>query len=179
VRGAGISGESTGRLGLVRESNSDADDVLLRIRQDLSGILNVLEGRYLYLLKEGARGNVPEEGVIGELSFLSRDLRACFRRLIEMEERQDLSFTATKDLQEIDQRCVWLFRKIRVQQAFLKKLRLEATLRSLVSTEAFDIYQRVLTFDEEERESVAADEARIRALLQEENERPHPPPSSP
>jgi hypothetical protein len=165
-----MSRESTGRLGLSREPNSNAEDVFQSIRQDLSSILNVLEGRFLYLLKEGARGNLPVEGVAGELSFLSRDLRACFRRLVELEERRDLTFKATKALQEIDQRCTWLFRKIRVQQAFLKKLSLEAKLRSLVSAEAFDVYQRLITLDEEERESVAGDEARIRALLQDENE---------
>jgi hypothetical protein len=161
---------------LVRESHDSAEALLQRIREDLSNILNILEGRFLYLIKEEARGAIPPEGVVSELSLLSRDLKSCFRRLVDMQERRDLSFKDTKELQEVDQYCVWFFRRIRVQQTFLKKLSLEAKLRSLVSPEAFNIYQALLNLDEEEREVVANDEAKIRALLLEKEDRSKPPP---
>src|SRR5207302_1283753 len=93
-----------------------SEDVLRQIEQELSAILNILEGRFLHLVKEGGRGAIPPEAVVDELSFLSRDLTACFRRLGEIEERGDLSFRTARELQEIDQRCVWLSRKIRLQE---------------------------------------------------------------
>ena len=71
-------------------------------------------------------------------------------------------------MDEADRRCVWLFRKIRLQQVFLTKLSLEARLRSLVSAEAYNIYQRLLNQDEEERETLNSDDARIRDRLLEE-----------
>ncbi len=149
---------------LLRELD-DVNVLFQRIHQDLSTILNMLEGRFLYLIKEEANGAIPPEGVASELSLLSRDLKSCFRRLVEVQERRDLSFKATKELREIDQRCVWLFRRIRVQQTFLRKLGLEAKLRSLVPPGAFDIYQTLLNLDEEERETLASDDTRIRQLI--------------
>jgi hypothetical protein len=141
-----------------------------RIHGDLSSILNILEGRFLYLVTEGAHGAIPLEVVINELSFLSRDLKTSYRRLGEIEERRDLSFKATKQLQEIAQRCLWLFRKMRAHQTFLKRLGLEADLRKRVSPEAFTIYQTLLNLDEEERAAVDGDDGRIRALILEAQE---------
>ncbi|TMI87304.1 MAG: hypothetical protein E6H00_15965 [Bacillati bacterium ANGP1] len=138
------------------------------ILQDLTTILNILEGRALYLIKEGVRGAIAPDGVVSELAPLLRDLKACYRRLTDVQERQDLSYDAARQLDEADRRCVWLFRKIRLQQVFLTKLSLEARFRSLVSTEAYDIYQTLLNQDEEERDALSGDDARIRVLLLEE-----------
>ena len=138
------------------------------ILQDLTTILNILEGRVLYLIKEGVRGAIAPDGVVSELAPLLRDLKACYRRLTDVQERQDLSYDAARQLDEADRRCVWLFRKIRLQQVFLTKLSLEARFRSLVSTEAYDIYQTLLNQDEEERDALSGDDARIRVLLLEE-----------
>jgi hypothetical protein len=160
---------------LLRGHHDDAEVLFQRIREDLSSILNNLEGRFLYLIKEEASGAIPREGVVSELSLLSRDLKSCFRRLVDLQERRDLSFKATKELQEIDQCCVWLFRKIRVQQTFLKKLSLEARLRSLVSPEAFSAYQTLLNLDEEDRDTITADEAKIRLLLLQPEDRSSTP----
>ncbi len=142
-----------------------SEDVLRQIEQELSAILNILEGRFLHLVKEGGRGAIPPEAVVDELSFLSRDLTACFRRLGEIEERGDLSFRTARELQEIDQRCVWLSRKIRLQEVFLRKLSLENRLQGLVSSEAFTIYQTLLGLEEEEREIQSSDDPRIRAVM--------------
>jgi hypothetical protein len=160
---------------LLQGHYDDAKTLLQRIREDLSSILNNLEGRFLYLIKEEANGAIPREAVVGELSLLSRDLKSCFQRLVEVQERRDLSFKTTRELQEIDQYCVWLFRTIQVQQTFLKKLSLEAKLRSLVSPEAFSAYETLLDLDEEQRESEASDEAKIRLLLLETGDRSSTP----
>lgn len=145
-----------------------SEEVWQRIRQDLSSILQILEGRLLYLIREGGRGGIPPEAVVSELSFLSRDLRAGFRRLVEVEERRDLGFSATKDLREIDRHCTWLFRKILLQQIFLRKLTLETNLRNLISPEAFAIYQALLSLEEEEHDAMSSDDAQLRARLTKE-----------
>jgi len=157
-------------------SSDIADDVMQRIHQNLSAILDTLEDRFLYLVKEGGRGAIPSEAIVGELSFLSRDLEACFRRVGEVEERRDLSFKTARELQEIDQRCVWLFRKIRLQEVFLRKLSLETDLQRLVSSEAFTIYQTLLGLDEEEREIQSSDDPRIRVLILKEKDPSNTPP---
>ena len=144
------------------ECADEAADVLQAIFQDLTTILNILEGRVLYLIKESVRGAIAPDAVVAELAPLLRDLKACYRRLTDVKERQDLSYDAARQLDEADRRCVWLFRKIRLQQVFLTKLSLEARLRSLVSAEAYNIYQRLLNQDEEERETLNSDDARIR-----------------
>ncbi len=142
-----------------------SEDAWQRISQDLSDILKILEGRFLYLVAQEAAGAIPPEAVVNELAFLSRDLKAGFRRLVEMEERRDLGFAVTRELREIDQHCTWLFRKIQLQQIFLRKLTLEANLRNLISAEAFAIYQSLLTLDDEEQESLTKSDPQVRALL--------------
>ncbi len=162
---------STGPPGahaLPAKQSLTSEDVWQRITQDLSSILQILEGRLLYLIREGGRGGIPPDAVVSELSFLSRDLRAGFRRLVEVEERRDLGFDATKELREIDRHCTWLFRKIALQQIFLRKLTLETNLRNLISEDAFTIYQTLLTLEEEEREAVSSDEAQVRTRLMRE-----------
>ena len=153
-----------------------SENVLRQILQELSTILNILEGRFLHLVKEGGRGAIPPEAVVGELTFLSRDLAACFRRLGEIEERRDLSFKTAMELQEIDHRCVWLFRKIRLQEVFLRKLNLETHLQRIVSSEAFTIYQTLLSLDEEEREIQSSDDPKIRAAIPKEKDPSNTPP---
>jgi hypothetical protein len=146
------------------------NDLLLRITADLVQVIDVLEARFLYLIREGARGALSPEGVAGELSLLARDLRRSFRRLPEIQERRDLSFKATRELQDIEQRCLWLFRKIRVQQASLRKLELEERFRRLVSSDAFHLYETLLDLDEEERESVLSNDEKIRSTILSEQE---------
>jgi hypothetical protein len=153
---------------LPTQQREPCEDVWQRIRQDLTSILQILEGRLLYLIREGGRSAIPPDAVVSELSFLSRDLRAGFRRLMEVEERRDLGFSATKELRAINQHCTWLFRKIVSQQIFLRKLTLEATLRDLISTEAFAIYQTLLGLEEEEHEALSSDDAQVRARLMKE-----------
>jgi len=150
------------------ECADEAADVLQAILQNLTTILNILEGRVLYLIKESARGAIAPDAVVAELAPLLRDLQACYQRLTDVKERQDLSYDAARQLDEADRWCVWVFRKIRLQHVFLTKLSLEARLRSLVSAEAYNIYQRLLNHDEEERETLNSDDARIRDRLLEE-----------
>ena len=162
--------KSVGMTVQCQTNAGDETDLLQQIRSNVSSIVEILDTRFHYLMKEEARGVIPPEDVAGELALLARDLKRCFRRLVEVEERRDLSFKAIKELQEIDQHCVWLFRKLRVQQAFLRKLSLEAKLREMIAAEAFNIYQTLLNLDDEERQSLATDDAKIRMFMFEEKD---------
>jgi hypothetical protein len=148
--------------------SGDEPDLLQRIRRDVAAIVEMLDARFLHLLREGAAGVIPPEQLANELAGLERDVKRCFQRLTEVRERRDLSFKTAQELLEIDRHCIWLFRKLRVQQAFLKKLALEAKLRTLVSEEAFNIYLMLLNLDEEERQSLASDDEKTRMLMLEE-----------
>ena len=134
-----MDGKSVGMAVPVQTNAGHEPDLLQQIRHNVSSIVDILDSRFLYLMKEEARGIIPPEEVAGELSLLARDLKRCFQRLVEVEERLDLSFRVARELRGVDQHCVWLFRKLRVQQAFLKKLGLEARLRALISAEAFNV----------------------------------------
>src|SRR5437879_8069233 len=89
------------------ECADEAADVLQAILQNLTTILNILEGRVLYLIKESVRGAIAPDAVVAELAPLLRDLKACYRRLTDVKERQDLSYDAARQLDEADRRCVW------------------------------------------------------------------------
>ena len=146
------------------------DDLLLRITADLVHVIDVLEARFLYLIREGARNELSPEGIAEELALLTRDLRRSFRRLPEIQERRDLSFKMCKELQDIEEHCIWLFRKIRAQQAALRKLDLEGKFRHLVSPDAFRLYESLLDLDDDERESVCSDDGMIRSSILREQE---------
>ncbi len=70
---------------------------------------------------------------------------------------------------------MWLYRKIHLEQAFFMKLHLEAKLRSLISAEAYEVYQELLNADEQEGESLSKDPAELRRLLL-QDDTPLPPP---
>jgi len=131
----------------------------------LSASVNTVEQRLLHMIKEGAQGEVALEDFGSELSRLTRVLEHCYREIADMSGRRDLSFDATATLGELDQRCVWLYRKICEEQAFFKKLHLEAKLRSLISAEAYEVYQELLNVDAEEREVLGKGPSEIRRRL--------------
>lgn len=147
------------------QQDDGTDDLLHRITADLVNVIDVLEGRFLYLVKEGARRALSPDGIAAELALLARDLKRSFCRLPEIQERRDLSFKVARELQDVERRCIWLFRNIRVQQASLRKLDLEDKFRNLVSPDAFSLYESLLDLDEEERQSVLSDDEKIRRLI--------------
>ena len=138
------------------------------IPEDVSYLANtarVIEERFLSLIREAARGAIPLDDFLGELSLLSKDLQRCFRRVMEMKDRRDLTFRAIEELQGIDRHCVWLYRRTRAEQGFFRKLHLETRLRSLMSADAFTLYQELLDVEDQERAFLAKCDAEIRGLL--------------
>lgn len=132
---------------------------------DLAHTAQVLEGRFISLIREAARGAIPLDDFLDELSLLSKDLQRCFRCMIEMKERRDLTFRAIEKLQDIDRHCVWLYRRTRLEQGFFRKLHLETKLRSLISADAFIVYQELLDMEDRERGFLAKCDTEIRDLL--------------
>jgi hypothetical protein len=138
------------------------------IPEDVSYLANtarVIEERFLGLIKEAARGEIPLDDFLGELLLLSKDLQRCFRRVMEMKERRDLTFRAIQELEGLDRHCVWLYRRTHVEQSFFRKLHLETKLRNLISADAFSLYQELLDVEDEERAFLAKCDAEIRSLL--------------
>jgi hypothetical protein len=129
----------------------------------------VIEDRLLHLAREAAQGAVPLDDFASELSLLVKDLRRCFRRIVEMKERRDLSFKALQDIQLAELHCVWLYRKIHLEQAFFKKLHLETRLRSMISADSFDVYQALLEAEDQEREFLRKGDVEINRQLLGEN----------
>lgn len=135
---------------------------------DLLVTLIGIEARVLRLVRAGDR-EVPVEDVTTELTVLSRDLKRCYRRIVDLLERRDLGFAAQRKVRRLRDQCLWLYRKAQTERAFFKKLTLEARLRRLVSEEAFGLYQEILWVEDEERR-LDKDDASVAALLAAESE---------
>ena len=65
----------------------------------LSNAAYTIEGRLLRLVKESAQGAVPLEDFLSELTLLLKDLRRCYRQVMDLGERRDLGSKAVKELQ--------------------------------------------------------------------------------
>ncbi len=130
---------------------------------DLVVTISVIEARVLRLVREGSR--MPVEMLTRELAGLAQDLRRCYRRLADVAERRDLGFATQRKLRQMQEHTIWLYRKISREQIFFRKLALEASLRQIISTEAFGVYQQLLCADDEERRLAARDDAGLAAFL--------------
>lgn len=131
----------------------------------LAHAVDVIEDRLLHLAKEAAQGAVPLEDFVSEVSLLVKGLRRCFRQVMDMKERRDLSFKALQELQLAEVHCVWLYRKIHLEEAFFKKLHLETKLRRMISADAFAVYQELLDAEDQEREFLRKGDAEISTQL--------------
>ena len=141
------------------------DESGLRSLSHLSNATNSVERRLLHLIKQRAGGAISLEDFIGELSRLRGDLGRCYRQITETSGRRDLSFSIIASLDELDQWCLWLYRKTHLEQAFFEKLHLEQRLRTLISTEAYEVYQELLNVEEREREFLGKEASDIKRLM--------------
>lgn len=132
---------------------------------ELSRTVLALEDRLLRLITNRARGTIVFDDFVTSAGHLLRDLQRCYKGVAELCERRDLGYRVTLALRKIDAHCLWLFRKIRQEQLIFWKFTLETQLRALISEEAFVLHQTLLGADEEEREFLAMDDARVRRFL--------------
>ena len=130
---------------------------------DLVVTISGIEIRVLHIVREGS--SMPVETLTRELAGLAHELRRCYRRLVDVAERRDLGFATQRRIRQMQEHTIWLYRKISREQIFFRKLALEASLRQLISAEAFRVYQKLLCADDEERRLAARDDAAVAALL--------------
>ena len=149
---------------LLPAEDAEASDVA-RLVAEASGTANSIETRVLKLVKEAARGTVAADDFSMEILSLVRDLQRCYRHLAEAEDRRDLSFRTMGALDELRSRFIWLYRKMHLEQAFYMKLELETRLRSLISTESYALYQRIVSVDDSERGFLCQNDADLRRAL--------------
>ena len=146
---------------MAQGSREEAPQRLSYLESTAQGI----EGRLLHLVKEVAQGAIPLADFVAELTFLEKDLRRSFRRVVDMKERRDLDFRTLRTLDVLESHYIWLYRKIHLEQTFFRKLHLEARLRSLLSTDALAVYQELLDAEEQEREFLGKGDAELRQQL--------------
>lgn len=114
--------------------------------------------------RAGAEANSIETFVM-ILAGLSDELRECYRRLADLWERRDLAFETRLRLKRIDRHCVWLCRRIHLEQAFFMKLELESRFKEAVSPGAFAIYEELLDVEDRERRLLRARIDRLAQVL--------------
>lgn len=127
--------------------------------------VDVIEDRLLRLARRAAQGTVRFPDFITEVSLLVKDLRRCFRQVVEMQERRDLSFQALQALQLAEVHCLWLYRKVHLEEALFKKLHLETKLRSMISADAFTVYRELLDAEDQEKAFLQKADAEISTQL--------------
>src|SRR5579864_5289365 len=149
---------------LQRAEQCDAADVS-RLLTDVSGTVEGVERRLLRLIREGAQGILLLQDLVTELAVLATDLQGCYKLLADATDRRDLSFRTTAELDQLTSRCLWLYRKVHLEQTFYTKLDLEAKLRSLISPEGYALYQEILCVEDSERGFLAESDADLRSRL--------------
>lgn len=133
----------------------------------ISSALGVLEGRVLRLIKECSEGTIPLADVLSEMQLLGKDIGRLDRGAEEASQRRDLPYGASARLEEIGRHCVWLYRKVQLEQVFFRKLHMEVGLRRLVSEEAFSVYQALLELEGREAFFQQSTESQIRHTMRE------------
>lgn len=153
----------------VESAQEDVSDLLI--------IVTTIEGRIIRLVRMGER-EIPADDVAGELSLLSRDLRRCYRRAVDLTDRRDLGFGTQRRLRHLQEQCIWLYRKAHQERAFFRKLALEGRLRRMTSEEAFAVYQQLLCADHDGQRLGESDDAAIASQMLAEPQEPPDPPTS-
>jgi hypothetical protein len=143
-----------------RENVPSADEDLT----DLLLTITLIDTRLLRLVREGDR-EIPITDVTVELSELATDLQRLYRKITTLAERRDLSFSAQKQLRNLQEESVWLYRKAHNERTFFRKLGLEAHLREVISQEAYSVYEEIIWVEDEERRFGGYDDAAIAGLL--------------
>jgi hypothetical protein len=138
---------------------------IARLVADVSSATEQIEARLLKFVREAAQGRVTQEDLATQLPVLAKELQGCYRQLAEAADRRDLSFHTITSLDRLCNRCLWLYRKIHFEQAFYKKLELEARLRSLISQESYTVYQEILCVEDNERGLLGQSNSDLRRAL--------------
>ena len=141
-----------------------------RITLAVETALSAIEARVLSLIQDGARGTKPLDDVVTELVLMTTEIRSHYVHLQDLSDRRDLTFEGMAGLEVARKRCLWLYRKTKLERCFFAKLQLERCLRDDIYRQIVETWQEMSSLEEAEREARAADDATIAAeLLKEAN----------
>ena len=148
----------------VQSDELDSPDVVDLLAEG-SGVAHATERRLLHLVRDAALGKVRAAELTVELSALAMELQASFRKLVDAQDRRDLGFRTMAALEQLTARHVWLYKKIQLEEAFYTKLELETLLRSMISADGYEVYQKLLSVEDLERGLLALSDADLRRAL--------------
>lgn len=148
----------------VRSDEVESPDVADLLAEG-SEVAQAAERRLLHLVRDAALGKVRAAELTVELSALAVELQGSFRKLVDAQDRRDLGFRMMAALEQLTARHVWLYRKIQLEEAFYTKLELETLLRSLISADGYEIYQKLLSVEDMERGLLALSDSDLRRAL--------------
>ncbi len=114
-------------------------------------LLDKIEDRLLALVREGAHSTTPLDDIINGLSLLASEIRPEYRQLQELLDRRDMEFDSKAELEALQKRALWLYRKSQLERLFYSKLRLERSLRDLLYRQILETYEELLTLEDGER----------------------------
>ncbi|HEY6103680.1 MAG TPA: hypothetical protein VI007_10715 [bacterium] len=121
------------------------------LRSDLAEV----ESRLIHLTRQASSGGQLDDA-LRELTVLAVRIRPHYAQLMEALERRDLTYQDVAGLEEGKRRVLWLYRRLRLEQIFFSKLRLERTLRDTLYRQILEGY--------DEFSAMEALEARLRGL---------------
>ncbi len=114
---------------------------------EVKSILDNIEDRLLALVREGAHSTTPLDDIINGLSQLASEIRPQYRQLQELLDRRDVKFDSHAELERLQKRALWLYRKSQLEHLFFSKLRLERSLRDLLYRQILETYEELLTLE--------------------------------
>lgn len=132
---------------------------------DLWAAVRALEERFITLIMDAGRGVIPPGDLSKEFAALREGLQRIYRRFAEVRERRDLGFQSVTKLEELDRFSVWLYRRIRFEDLFYRKLNLEAQLRARISSDAYALYEELTDAEDEEKRLLSQEDADIKSEL--------------
>ncbi len=118
---------------------------------EVKSILDQIEDRLLTLVREGAHSTTPLDDIIDGLSQLASEIRPQYRQLQELLDRRDMEFDSNVELEGLQKRALWLYRKSQLERLFFSKLRLERGLRDVLYKQILETYEELSTLEEGDR----------------------------
>ena len=117
-----------------------------------------IESQLIQLTRQASTAGQLDE-TLRDLASLATRIRPYYVRLSDALERRDLTYENVARLEGARKRVLWVYRRSRLEQIFLSKLRLERTLRDTLYRQILEGY--------DEFSAMEATETRLRTLSDE------------
>lgn len=147
---------------------------------ETSEVLGSAEERLLSLIRRGAQESAALDEILAGIEQLGAEIQPHFRRLDDALTRRDVPYDVADRLLGLRRHWLWLYRKIRLEEVFFTKLKVERGLRDALYRQVIEITHQLSLLDEQEKSLQAMDEGRLaKDLLTEaeasDGESPHQP----